>query len=244
MHARALALTRIALVMTAHLSDVTVNVPAKRLHCIACLRPQSTCLCRWVTPTPHRVEVLILQHPMEVVQAKGSARLLHMSLPGSLLLIGEVFGATLDAALQGPRRNLLLYPQSPVNLAAGSQAPLVDMPWLLRPDRLRLVVLDGTWRKSRKMLSLNPQLQHMRRLSLTTVPASRYLIRKAHESHQLSTLEATCAALAQLEGECLAIQPLLEAFDGFVGQQITRRLLSSDSPGCSSTLSRPTKRVL
>ncbi|RYF33813.1 MAG: DTW domain-containing protein, partial [Comamonadaceae bacterium] len=52
----------------------------KRRHCATCLRPQGTCLCRWVTPTGHRTEVLILQHPMEVAQAKGSARLLQLSL--------------------------------------------------------------------------------------------------------------------------------------------------------------------
>ncbi len=244
MHACALALPRIVLVMTAHLSDVTVNVPSKRLHCIACLRPQTTCLCRWVTPTPHRVEVLILQHPMEVAQVKGSARLLHMSLPGSLLLTGEAFGATLDAALRGPRRNLLLYPQVPCDLAAGTQSSVVDTQWLLQPDQLRLVVLDGTWRKSRKMLSLNSQLQHMQRLSLATVPASRYLIRKAHDSHQLSTLEATCAALVRLEGDGVAVQPLLEAFDGFVGQQLARRPSSSAASDGASIVRRPTRREL
>jgi len=187
------------------------------------LRPQNTCLCRWVTPTPHQVEVLILQHPMEMVQAKGSARLLHLSLLGSQLLHGEVFGAALDVALQGPRRNLLLYPEARSGLADGLPAPVPDTTWLLQPDQLRLVVLDGTWRKSRKMLALNAQLQHMPRLSLTTVPASRYLIRKAHEVHQLSTLEATCAALAQLEGSGVAMQPLLDAFDGFVGEHLARR---------------------
>ena len=230
--------------MTAYPPDVTVAVPAKRLHCIACLRPQSTCLCRWVTPTLHRVEVLILQHPMEVEQAKGSARLLNMSLPGSLMLIGEFFGATLDAALKGPRRNLLLYPQSPGDVAAGLQASVLETHWLLQPDRLRLVVLDGTWRKSRKMLSLNPQLQHMQRLSLATVPASRYLIRKAHDTHQLSTLEATCAALVQLEGEGFAVQPLLEAFDGFVGQQLARRPLPSAASDRSSSMCCPIQREL
>lgn len=211
--------------MTAH----TTDLHTRRLYCTACLLPQSTCICCWVTPTPHQVEVLILQHPMEVKEAKGSARLLHMSLPGSVLLTGEVFGATLNDALQGPRRNLLLYPQTHCELVSGSPAPVLDTKSLLQSDRLRLVVLDGTWRKSRKMLSLNPQLKHMQRLSLTTVPASRYLIRKAHDAHQLSTLEATCEALAQLEGSAVAMQPLLEAFDGFVGQQLARRPLTSAS---------------
>ncbi len=51
------------------------------------------------------------------------------------------------------------------------------------------------------------------------MPAGRYAIRKAHAPGQLSTLEATCAALAQLEGNAAHWQPLLVAFDGFVAQQ-------------------------
>lgn len=206
--------------------DHAPGAPAKRPHCAACLRPQSTCVCRWVTPTRPKTEVLILQHPMEVTQAKGSARLLQLSLQGSRMLTGEVFGAALDAALQGPHCNLLLYPEERGDAGPASPPFLPETTWQERPHPLRLVVLDGTWRKSRKMLALNPQLQRPRRLSLTTVPASRYLIRKAQRAHQLSTLEATCAALAQLEGNDLAMQTLLDAFDGFVCQQLARRPLS------------------
>ena len=86
--------------------------------------------------------------------------------------------------------------------------------------RFRLVVMDGTWRKSRKMLHLNPQLQALPRCALVGVAPSRYVIRKAHAPHQLSTLEATCAALAQLEGQPEKYTPLLAAMDGLVAQQL------------------------
>ena len=84
-------------------------------------------------------------------------------------------------------------------------------------------MLDGTWRKSRKMLHGNPLLQQLPRLSLQGLPASHYLIRKAHRPDQLSTLEATCAALAQLESSVETFLPLLTAFDGFVAQQLGSR---------------------
>ena len=86
-------------------------------------------------------------------------------------------------------------------------------------QKLRLIVLDATWRKSRKMLHQSPALQRLPRLALDDVPQGRYAIRKAHAPGQLSTLEATCAALAQLEGDAVRWQPLLAAFDGFVAQQ-------------------------
>jgi DTW domain-containing protein YfiP len=179
----------------------------------------------------HEVEVLILQHPLEVDHPKGSARLLHLSLPHSRLLTGEVFA---DAALLAapfeaagtaagtPRYNLLLYPAMPQDQALGVPAPpALPAGWLREPSRLRLIVLDGTWRKSRKMLYLSPPLQQLPRLSLQESTPSSYRIRKAHRPDQLSTLEATCAALAQLEGHAEKFQPLLAAFDGFVAQQLS-----------------------
>ena len=192
----------------------------KRPTCATCLRPQSTCICQWITPTAHAVEVLILQHPLEVDNAKGSARLLHLSLPHSRLVTGEVFTPqAMQALLEGPRQAVLLYPETP-HIPDTPEPPALSPELLRSPAQLRLVVLDGTWRKSRKMLHLNPLLQHLPRLPLRDLPASRYLIRKAHRPDQLSTLEATCAALAQLEGNAEQFQPLLAAFDGFVAQQL------------------------
>ena len=80
-------------------------------------------------------------------------------------------------------------------------------------------MLDGTWRKSLKMLHLNPALQALPRLALQAQAPSRYLIRKAHHPDQLSTLEASCLALAQLEQAPDRYAPLLTAFSAFVGEQ-------------------------
>jgi DTW domain-containing protein YfiP len=205
--------------------------PLQRLSCAVCLRPQRTCICQWVTPVAHQVEVVVLQHPLEVGQAKGSGRLLHLSLQHSALVIGEVFAeaalqalisAPLWATSERPRHTLLLYPESPQDQAPGLRAPpaLAPASWG-DASGLRLIVLDGTWRKSRKMLYLNPLLQPLPRLALQDMPASRYRIRKAHKPDQLSTLEATCAALAQLEGQAEPFEALLTAFDGFVAQQLS-----------------------
>lgn len=211
---------------------MTPAANTKRLACTTCLRPQSACICQWITPMAHAVEVLILQHPLEVDNAKGSARLLHLSLPRSRLVAGEVFDLqTLltapfepGAGAGSPKQTILLYPDTPQDKALGMPAPPALAPALLRdPSQLRLIVLDGTWRKSRKMLYLNPLLQKLPRLALQNMPASHYLIRKSHKPDQLSTLEATCAALVQLEGRVEQFQLLLTAFDGFVAQQLDYR---------------------
>jgi DTW domain-containing protein len=195
--------------------------PFHRPMCLACGRPQSACACAWVTQTANTVDVLILQHPLEVGQAKNTGGLLHLSLSQSRLWVGESFDpAELKAAMEdGGRQAVLLYPDVAPRVSQQAPARVADASSLGEPGRLRLVVLDATWRKSRKMLNLNPALQSLPRLALRDLPASGYTIRKAHQPDQLSTLEACCAALAQLEGDPGRYRPLTEAFRGFVEQQ-------------------------
>lgn len=198
-----------------------------RALCRRCARPGRNCICALAQRVQCAAELLILQHPLEVREAKGTARLLHLCLPRSRLEVGEQFEAQQlqawleqdwhgNASSPAPR-SVLLYPESPHDPAL----PLVPAPplpagWLDAPARLRLVVIDGTWRKSRKMLYLNPLLQQLPRLALQDLPASRYAIRRAHRPGQLSTLEASCCALAQLEPANLELERLLQAMDQLV----------------------------
>jgi DTW domain-containing protein YfiP len=195
-----------------------MNQPAaKRPTCAACLRAASACICRWIAPVHAQAALLVLQHPLEVHNAKNSARLLHLSVAGSALAVGESFeAAQLDALLHADGRGpVLLYPDT-----AGDPLLPAPPPWEPLPAaQVRLVVLDATWRKSRKMLYLNPALQRLPRLALMDVAPSNYRIRKAHAPHQLSSLEAAALALGQLEGEAGPCQALLDAFGGFVQQQ-------------------------
>lgn len=164
-----------------------------------------------------RTEVVILQHPAETAHAKNTGRLLHLSLPNSRLLVGEVWSAQSWADAGLPPPTWLLYPRTPGEPA--HPGDFAASPCRLETSQQCLVVLDATWRKSRKMLHLSPWLQGLPRLALADTPASRYTIRKAHREGQLSTLEATCAALSALEGAGDRLAPLLAAFDGFVAQQ-------------------------
>ncbi len=202
----------------------------KRPICTTCLRAHSACICQWITSVAHCAEVLILQHPMEVDNAKGSARLLHLSLKNSRMVTGEVFDENvLQDLLTAPSslaphavmHPVLLYPEGSHDQVPSLYTPPLLCPeQLMQPAQIRLVVIDGTWRKSRKMLYLNPLLQQLPRLPLQDTQVSRYRIRKAHLPNQLSTLEATCVALGQLEADHSAFAPLLLAFEGFVAQQL------------------------
>ncbi len=226
---------------------------ARRPRCTGCLRPASACFCALaapVAPAAHQAEVLILQHPLEAGHAKGTARLLHLCLPRSRMEVGEAFepaalhdwltapwpGAAAAPPGAGPHA-VLLYPPSPPDPALPLAAP-PPLPEHWRAGdagALRLVVLDGTWRKSRKMLYANPLLQALPRLPLPPdLPAARYgRIRRAHAPHQLSTLEATCAALAFAEGDAARYAPVLDALESFMDRQAERPAPPAASPaGC------------
>lgn len=197
----------------------------RRAQCPNCLRPLSACICALAQPLQAATQVLILQHPLELQEAKGTARLLHLCLPGSQLVVGEAFDpGQLQQWLHGPwpgaqapQQTLLLYPQTPDQPAALSPATGSDAP----AGVCRLVLIDGTWRKSRKMLYANPLLGELPRLALTDTGPAGYRIRKAPRAGQLSTLEAAALALQQLEawpGGAPPLQALQQSFDGLIAQ--------------------------
>ena len=198
---------------------------SKRQLCETCLRPLKTCICKHVRPVSNAASLIILQHPQEVYEAKNSAKLLNLCLKNSQIHVGEVFDDRFFQKTQAENfYDLLLYPDTPEEKSLGIlKPPEIDVGHLNSGDNLkiRLWVLDGTWRKSRKMLYLNPALQSMPRLSLQDCPPSLYTIRKAHSENQLSTLEASCYALQQLERYAVDYSPVLSAFAAFVAEQHT-----------------------
>ena len=184
-----------------------------RPTCPACLRPRTACICHLTAIVHSDIEVLILQHPLEVTVAKGTARLLHLSLPNSHIQVSEVFE---DKVFASPKHSILLYPVTPENHSLGISPPLELNPAMLHDlNNIRLVIIDGTWRKSRKILIKNPYLQTLPRLILEDLPVGQYTIRKAKKPHQLSTMEAASAALAKLESNATKFPPLNHAFLAF-----------------------------
>lgn len=201
----------------------------RRPACPRCHLPLATCLCRWVVPTANRCAVLVLQHPDEATQAKGSARLLGLSLQHLRCVVAtQLDDAVLDDCLGRPGHSLLLFPAEAA--AAGRPDGSADGPWAEpcdavdpRPMPGQLVLLDGTWRQARQMLRAHPRLQALPRLAMADPPPSRYAIRRAQRpQHQRSTLEAACLALGRLEGRPGYYAPLLAAFSGWVAEVAAR----------------------
>jgi DTW domain-containing protein YfiP len=91
--------------------------------------------------------------------------------------------------------------------------------YTLNDEPMLLVVPDGTWRKARKMLHLNPLLAALPRVTLAQGAVSRYRLRKAPGPGALSTVEAIVQALQTLEAPT-SFEPLLKPFEALIEGQI------------------------
>ncbi|ONH52143.1 DTW domain-containing protein YfiP [Pseudomonas cedrina] len=181
-----------------------------RPQCARCHRPTSHCLCALIPSLDSRTRVLLLQHPSEVGHALNTARLAALGLNNAQLVVGEVF-EDLATLLNLPGYQArLLFPADdaqPLQAYAPEDQPLL------------LVVPDGTWRKARKLLHLNPLLAALPRVTLDDGGISRYRLRKAPSAGALSTVEAITQALQVLEAPT-SFEPLLKPFEALIEGQI------------------------
>ncbi|NHN79736.1 DTW domain-containing protein [Azotobacter chroococcum] len=196
--------------------------------CSRCARPLSHCLCALVPRLASRTRVLILQHPAEVSHALNTARLAALALENGELRVGESFPELAAQPAHGTWRSCLLFP--------GAEAvPLAELAQDGRP--LQLIVPDGTWRKARRILHLNPPLAALPRVVLPEGLQSRYRLRKAPMAGALSTLEAIVCALNILEGAgrfdamLRPFEALIEGQIAAMGAAVYRRNHGGDQPG-------------
>ncbi len=184
-----------------------------RVLCAACQRPQVACICSFVTAINNQVLVVILQHPKEVGQTKGTADLLARSLKRCEVIVGEDF--TDNEALNriiSEYQALLLYPSEQAKVINHT---LYQQASTKKP--LCIILLDGTWKKAYLMFMLSKNLQKLTQVCLPESIEGQYQIRKTKKENALSTLEACCYALVSLEEETSKLPvPYQHLLNGFV----------------------------
>jgi DTW domain-containing protein YfiP len=159
-------------------------------RCPRCLLLVDFCLCELVgVARPSRPQILIVRHAWEAFKSTGTARLAGLALSNLRIL---------DMAAENPE---------PVR----DELRALGDAWLLYPGGARpaqaaappqtLVVLDGTWRQTRKMLRRLPELSRLPRFLLSPDEhgAMRDRLRESPRPGARSTLEAIAEALAELD---------------------------------------------
>jgi len=154
---------------------------------------------------------VVIRHHWEARKTTGTAR-----LAGLLLSNLRILDMTEDPE---PVRAELGLLTSAWFLYPGSEAPE-----RLTPRPKTLVLLDGTWRQTRKMLRRLPELSSLPRFALPDSPAqlTRRRLREPPGIGARSTLESIADALSYLDTAELG-QRLLEVHRRFVHQTLLAR---------------------
>lgn len=181
------------------------------------------CLCAKISSINSDIEVTILQHPSEVKQPLGTARILALSLDKCKIFVGEDFSEhkmLREKLNRADLNTLVLYPNSHSHLLT-SESSTNDSTTGLNASakRIHLLILDGTWKKAFKIYQSNPQLHHLTCVHLPENLQGNYRLRKAPKDNALSTVEAAYHALSILEKNN-DFAPLMIAFDALIEMQL------------------------
>ncbi len=161
-------------------------------RCRRCWLRTGFCICTNIPSVATQTHVLVVRHERESFKSTGTARVAQMALPNSEMVDSGEDSSVTNEQLQGRLDGAsILFP---------SETPV---PWPSGPIA-KLVVLDGTWRQTRRMFAKMPALHGLPRLTLPPKDAPVLRLRESTFSEGRSTLEAIADALGLLEGEPVA----------------------------------------
>lgn len=202
--------------MKTHEMSMDETEPAFRARCYDCYRPKELCFCGQIPSIANKTHILILQHVKERFHAFNTARIVRKALQNCDLIVDQTLRLATES-LPFNNSTGILYP--------GDESVLLsDLAEDQRPSQL--VVLDGTWHHSKTFMKQIPALRKLPRFRLEPDAPSNYRIRKEPTETALSTLEATVAALKQLEPHTANLDGLLKAFDCMVDAQVQHPMQS------------------
>ena len=147
-------------------------------------------MCAEIPQIPTRTQVVIVRHAREADKSTGTARIAGLALPNSAMIDFGEDSTPVDEELEPFAAGAwLLFP-------ADEHAPPL-------PDALpeRLIVIDGTWRQTRRMLKKLPSLAKVPRMALPSKVDAPLRLRESTSPDNRSTLEAIADGLTLLEGE-------------------------------------------
>ncbi|OQR90484.1 hypothetical protein THRCLA_09327 [Thraustotheca clavata] len=178
--------------------------------CSKCTRPPCVCFCDLIPSvkmTPS-FQIHCIQHPNEAKRkALSSVPLLNHSLNNFTL---EITKETMLPSVDTECHQVLLFP--------GPNA--VDLQDLKCIQKLKVVVVDGTWKEAKKLVQENSVLQALPRVIITCNNSSLYgTLRREPKSGCVSTLEAVAQAITVLDGNDTIQQTLLGMFEKIVARQ-------------------------
>nr|BDT28857.1 DTW domain-containing protein [Bacteriovorax sp. HI3] len=187
-----------------------------RAFCQQCDFLKSRCLCDTLKTIPNNIHLIVLQHPSETKHPLNTVRIMKKSFKEMTVMVGEDFtnDLKLNTLLCDPKNNCaLLYP--------GQDAKVLESTPVSSEAITHLLLIDGTWRKAKKIYLSSSNLQKLPAIKLAPEEQSDYRIRKAPAQNALSTLEASVEALKILEPK-LDTSSAVASFQKMIDLQIQK----------------------
>lgn len=200
-------------------TDIPKKLPP--FSCKNCWQASEACLCTKIkSQVENRIPVLILQHPQELKNKKGTARLVSLTLKNGVHRIGFSW-RSLSQALGEKNPNLrwaVLYvgtkkkstfeKDEVVKIASysGTKSSMKDIGGF--------ILLDGNWKESKTLWWRNPWLSRMPIVQLNPkLPAKYNQIAREPRKNCLSTLESLALLMQETQEKAEVFQTLEKNFD-------------------------------
>lgn len=193
-----------------------------RQKCYSCYRPQSSCVCKQISPLKTKTKFIILMHPKEFRKTKNTTgHLTHKSLPNSSLFIGIDFQKhkEVQEILKNSKNEcFLLYP--------GKNSIKLNQEKLECKKNIVIFIIDSTWACSRKILRENVFFQNMKTISFKHNLRSKFHIKTQPNEFCLSTIESTLCVIELLNKQKIedlsnnALKSFLNPFTYMVEYQL------------------------
>ena len=169
--------------------------PNNRTVCYKCYRPQTSCMCTYITPIHTKTQFVILMHPKEFRKTKnGTGHFTNLSLENCSILVGIDFtkDKTINKIINNPKNACyVLYPSTDsINLNQDTIGK--------EEKNTVLFLIDSTWPCSRAILTASPNINNLQKVSFTHTKVSHFTFKEQPKEYCLSTMESTLCVLELL----------------------------------------------
>ena len=168
---------------------------APRSICYHCYRPETSCMCRYITPIETKTRFVILMHPKEFKRTKnGTGHFTNLSLKNCEIHVGIDFTehTAINTIINDPTNSCYtLYPhQRSINLNEASIAE--------KQKNTVIFLIDSTWPCSKAILAASPNIDTLPKISFTHTEVSKFTFKEQPKKYCLSTMESTLCVLKLL----------------------------------------------
>ncbi len=202
-----------------------------RKVCYTCHRPESSCMCQYITPLETQTRFVILMHPKEFKRTKnGTGHFTNLSLKQCEIFVGIDFTEhpMINQLIKDPS-NLcyVLYPhQKSIHLNKEKIGK--------KGKQTVVFLIDATWPCSKAMLLESPNIDALQKISFSHEEVSGFKFKRQPEAYCLSTIESTLCVLKLLNVQgtekidSQSLTDFLLPFEKMVEYQLSCNMLTQE----------------